>query len=132
MAHAHLTKRKALILSFMLFIVGIAILAFAEYWWPGLLLAIGVPIAVQQYLMGRNYDVGVTLFVFLGAFITIQFNIPWQHYLLPVLFVTGGIYVFFREFFIEEEGFTEEEEEDEQLLEMEEEPEEDASGEEKD
>ena len=124
MAHAHLSKRKALILSFSLFLAGVAILTLADYWWPGLLLVVGVPIAVQQYLMGRNYDTALSLVVFLGAFITVQFDIPWQNYLLPVLFIVGGIYVFFREFFIEEEGFTEEEEEDEILQEIEEEEEE--------
>ena len=66
--------------------------------------------AFRQYLLGRFYDMVITLFVFVGVFITVQFDI-WE-VLLPVLFATGGIYLLFREFMEGKEETLAEEEED--------------------
>lgn len=97
MPHPLVSKKRAKNYSFALFLVGLAVLSFMGKWWPGIMLAVGLPLAVRQYFLGRVYDVCVTLFVFLGVFTTVQFDISWQ-VLLPVLFTLGGIYIFFREF----------------------------------
>lgn len=94
----HMSKRKAHSLSFALFLLGLAILALTKVWWPPIMLVIGLPIALRQYLVGKFYDMIITLFVSLGAYITVQFQIKWD-ILLPVLFTVGGIYVFAKEFF---------------------------------
>ena len=97
MAYQRCSKKRAKVLSFILFLIGLAILTYAGVWWPGIMLVIGLPLALRQYLLGRIYDMGISLFVFLGVFITVQFNIAWE-VVLPVLFTLGGIYIFFREF----------------------------------
>lgn len=78
------------------------------------MLVVGLPLAILQYLQGRLYDMGITLFVFVGAFVTVQFNIKWEVF-LPILFAIGGIYIFFREWLYsrsaEEEEFEENKEE---------------------
>lgn len=95
---SHLSsKKRAKAISFALFLVGIAILSFLNAWWPGIMLVIGLPLALRQYLLGRIYDMSLSLLVFVGVFITVQFNIPWR-LLLPILFTIGGIYIFCREF----------------------------------
>jgi hypothetical protein len=91
-----ITSRKtARALSFALFLFGIALLAYLGKWWPGIMLVIGLPVALREYLLRHYYDMGITLFVFIGIFITAQFE--WK-ILLPILFVLGGIYVLFREY----------------------------------
>jgi hypothetical protein len=75
------------------------------------MLAIGIPLAMRQYLMGRHYDMLVSIFVFGGVFITVEFNVSWQ-IVLPVLFTLGGIYLLFREFIESNETPTDELEED--------------------
>ena len=72
------------------------------------MLVVSIPLALMQYLEGRRYDMWITLFVFCGAFITVQFDIQWEVF-LPVLFSIGGIYIFFREWI---EGKTAKEEEE--------------------
>ena len=62
------------------------------------MLTIGIPLALRQYLLGKRFDMIISLIVFIGAFVTVQFNIRWD-IVLPVLFTLGGIYVFFKEFF---------------------------------
>ena len=92
------SKKKAHALSFAIFLVGLAILTLTKSWWPSIMLAIGIPLALRQYLLGKIYDMAISLVVFLGVFITVQFNIKWD-ILLPILFTLGGIYIFFKEFF---------------------------------
>jgi len=106
MAHPIMSRRKAQSLSFALFLIGLALISYFKYWWPGIMLAIGIPLALRQYLLGKRFDMIISLIVFIGVFITVQFSIKWE-IVLPVLFTLGGLYVFVKEFFgpkdIEEE-----------------------------
>jgi uncharacterized membrane protein YfcA len=53
----------------------------------------------------------ISLFVFVGVFITVQFDLPWE-VLLPILFICAAIYILFREFLDRKEETEEEKEED--------------------
>ena len=92
-----MSERKAHALTIGIFLIGLAILAYANVWWPPILLVIGIPLALRQYLVGRQYDMAISLIVFLGAYITIQFDLHLQ-IALPVLFTIGAIHVLIREF----------------------------------
>ena len=61
------------------------------------MLAVGLPLALRQFLLGRTFDMCMSLFVFGGVFITEQFDISWQ-ILLPIIFVLAAIYILLREF----------------------------------
>ncbi len=117
--HPITSRKRAHTLSTALFLIGLAILSFTGIWWPGIMLVVGVPLALRQYLLGRNYDMMVTLLVFVGTFVTVQFDISWQVF-LPTLFSIGAIYLLFREFFGPDET-TEDEKEEELNCEIEEE-----------
>jgi predicted membrane protein len=105
------SRKRAKALCVALFLIGLAIVSYLDAWWPGIMLAVGVPLALRQYLLGRHYDMMVSLFVFIGGFVTVQFNISWE-ILLPVLFALGGVYILFREYLESTEETLEEEEED--------------------
>lgn len=117
MSKPMIMRKRAKIVALILFLFGIVIITYLNNWWPGIMLVVGVPLAILQYLQGRHYDMGITLFVFLGAWVTVQFNIQWQIF-LPVLFTIGGVYIFFREWIesrtAEEEEFEEEKDESEE------------------
>lgn len=119
MSHQLVSKKRAKAFSLALFLIGLAILTYTHSWWPGIMLAVGLPLALRQYLLGRHYDMGVSLFVFIGVFVTVQFNISWE-ILLPILFTLGAIYIFFREY-LESRSPTIVEEEEELNSEIEEE-----------
>lgn len=97
MSRAFVSKKKAHTISTAFFLFGLALLVFTDNWWPGIMLAVGVTLAVRQYLLGRVYDMGVSLLVFIGTFVTVQFNINWRVF-LPILFTVGAIYILLREF----------------------------------
>lgn len=105
------SRKRAKALSVALFLIGLAIVSYLQAWWPGIMLAVGIPLALRQYLLGRHYDMMVSLFVFIGVFVTVQFDISWE-ILLPVLFALGGVYILFREYLESKEETLEEEEED--------------------
>lgn len=108
--HPVTSKKKAQALSTALFLIGLATLIFTQNWWPGIMLIVGLPLALRQFLLGRTYDTMVTLLVFVGTFITVQFDISWRIF-LPVLFTLGAIYILFREFMGPDETTEEEKEE---------------------
>ncbi len=114
-----LSQKKSKTLVFCLFFTGIVMLSYLGSWWPGIMLVIGLPLALKQYLARRLHDVAITLFVFLGVFVTVAFEIQWE-LLLPIIFTLGGIYVIFREF-IEGNPTTEVEQEEDLNEEIEEE-----------
>lgn len=97
MARSIASKRRAKFFSFVLFLIGMAIITYYRTFWPALMLVVGIPLALRQYLLGRHYDMWITLFVFVGVFVTVEFEIEWEIF-LPVLFTLGGIYIFFREY----------------------------------
>lgn len=109
--HPITSKRKAQALSTALFLLGLASLIFTDAWWPGIMLIIGLPLALRQFLVGRTYDTMVTLLVFVGTFVTVQFDISWRIF-LPILFTLGALYILFREFFGPDETTEEEREEE--------------------
>lgn len=109
--HPVTSRKKAQALSTALFLIGLATLIFVDVWWPGIMLIIGLPLALRQYLLGRTYDMMVTLFVFVGTFVSVQFDISWRVF-LPILFTLGALYILFREFLGPDETTEEEKEEE--------------------
>jgi hypothetical protein len=105
--HRIVSKKRAKVLSFALFLIGLAIISYLQAWWPGIMLAIGIPLALRQYMLGRPYDMCLSLFIFVGVFITVQFNITWE-----ILLALAAIYIVFREFVESREEPLEDEEED--------------------
>ncbi len=93
-----LSSNKSKAITGALFLVGLAILAFTGAWWPGIMLVIGIPLALRQFFLAKYYDMGISLIVFIGVFIVSSFSIS-ERYFLPVLFIVGAIYIFFREYF---------------------------------
>jgi len=119
MAHPITSKRRAQILSTALFLLALATLIVIEQWqpaiewWPAIMLVVGLPLALRQYLLGRNYDMTITLLIFVGTFITVEFDISWRIF-LPSLLTIGAIYILIREWTDSNEETEEEKEENSQ------------------
>jgi hypothetical protein len=112
------SRRKARAISSALLLLGLAGLFWGFAWWPNIMLVIGLPLALRQFLLGRTYDMIVILLVFVGGYITNAFDLSWEVF-LPVIFSIGAIFILFKEFFGPEE-ITEEEKEAEINQEIEE------------
>lgn len=115
MAKQITSKRRAKAITISLFLVGLAILSYLNMWWPGIMLVIGIPLALRQLLMGRRHDMIVTVFIFIGFFVITQYNIAWKM-LVPILFILAACYIISREFL---DSFQESEDEKEENLNIE-------------
>ncbi|CDR33878.1 hypothetical protein [Criblamydia sequanensis] len=93
-----LSKNKADALSNGIFLIALGLLFFFNAWWPGIILAIWALLAVRQYFTGRYYDLFLTTLILLVLFFSVLFRID-LNVLTPILFIIGGIYIVFREFF---------------------------------
>lgn len=107
MAKPIMTKRKADAIANGAFFIGIGILLFTNSWWPSLLLVLWVSLFLRQYLTGRIYDAFLSSVILIGLFLITFIKINWS-VIIPVLFVIGGIYLIFKEYFYSEESIEEE------------------------
>ncbi|MBI5345944.1 MAG: hypothetical protein HZB76_02220 [Chlamydiae bacterium] len=92
-----MNKKKAQALSLTIFLIGMAFIAYFNYWWPGILLVIGVPMAVRNFMMKKYSDMVTGLIVFVGAFVIASVGVSAQ-LLIPAIFVIAAIYVFLKNF----------------------------------
>lgn len=106
------SKKKADAFANGAFLIALGVLIFTGAWWPGILLAIWIMLAIRQFFTARFYDLAITSVILLGLYAISFFNINWT-FLMPVLFVVGGLYIIFREFFFSDETELDIEKEDE-------------------
>lgn len=82
--------------------MAMGVLIYTWAWWPGILLAIWLYLAVRQFFSGRTYDLVISSIILLGLYAIVYFKFTWD-FLIPVLFIVGGIYIIFREYFFSED-----------------------------
>lgn len=119
MALPNLSKRKADAISNGVFLIALAVLFYTQVWWPGILVAIWAMLATRQFLTGRLYDLLISTCILIGLFLFYFLNVNWS-ILIPVLFVTGGIYIIFREYYFSDKEESEFEKNEEREKEIEE------------
>ncbi len=98
MAKQLTSRRRARALSSALLLIGLAILLFLDAWWPAIMLVIGIPLAMKQFLLGRYNDMLLSLGVFVGFYIVATFDISWK-ILIPILFIMGAVYLLLKEYY---------------------------------
>ena len=103
------SKKKADSFSWGIFLIGIGILYFSGSWWPGIMLVIGIPVALKQFLLARIHDAIITLIVFIGTYAIEAYNLRWNVF-VPVILMVGGLYIILKEFFNTKESEIEKEE----------------------
>lgn len=88
----YLSKRQADRFSKGFFLILLGLLLYAKSLWPGLLFAIGISIALRQYLMGKRLDCLITtaFFGFLGFIVLIGMAFS---FLFPFIFIGVGLYL---------------------------------------
>jgi hypothetical protein len=91
-------KRKIDAIANGAFLIALGVVFFTNTWWPGILIPIWLALVIRQYFTERYYDLFLSSVILLGLFVLALFKFDWA-VLMPVLFVVGGIYIIFREYF---------------------------------
>lgn len=97
MAKPILSKRKSDAIANGAFLVSLGLLFYTNTWWPGILLALWITLALRQYFTGRRLDLVVSSVILLGLFCANFFKVDVM-LLITLLFVLGGIYIIAREY----------------------------------
>ncbi len=94
-------QTKANILGLLTLILGICILIPLKKLWPEIILVLGTARALRQLVLGRHYDVVVTLAIFSIVFVTWAFNMLWGILIsLPTIFVVAAALLLLRDFYV--------------------------------
>jgi hypothetical protein len=77
-----------------LILIGIGILLVTGWWWPGIMVVLGVALAAERWLSGRTREAVVVLGIFLaipvGISLMTSINIPWVWVIALVLIGIGA------------------------------------------
>jgi hypothetical protein len=76
-----------------LILIGIGVLLVTGWWWPGIMVVLGVALAAERWLSGRTREGIVVLGIFLGIPVAISLmasiDIPWIWVVALVLIGLG-------------------------------------------
>jgi len=98
MSEPLISKKKADAFANGAFFIALGVIAYYNIWWPWILPAIWIFLSLRQFLTGRRWDFFVSTVLLGVLFIVSYFHLDWT-LLVPILFVVGGIYIIFKEFF---------------------------------
>lgn len=94
----YFSHRKADAIGNGAFLLALALMIYNDAWWPWIILALWANVALRQFLTGRLYDLAISSFIFLGLYFLSLYKLGFT-VMAPVLLVTGGLFIIFREFF---------------------------------
>jgi uncharacterized membrane-anchored protein YitT (DUF2179 family) len=83
-------------LAMLALLGGLLAIAFSSFYWPLILLTVGISLSVRRMLLGFPYEAALTLLVFIGLFITLRYNLDWTA-ILTVALSCAAITLLFRE-----------------------------------
>lgn len=96
-----MTKERSSQIGGAIFLIGLGIIAFFNYWWPGIMFVIAASLLATEYVetntinfsSGRVVGAGVVLII--GLLGVIGFNVNWGQ-LWPVVLILIGLGMLFR------------------------------------
>ncbi len=96
--HKQITsKKRAGAISLALFFVGLGIVSIFDAWWPALMIVIGFPLALRQFLVGKYYEMLITILIFGGIYAIDQYKFS-GNVILPVVFFVCALFILMREY----------------------------------
>lgn len=89
----YLDRERANAVSTAVFLIGLGVLFYTSYWWPGILFLLGIQAVIQGFVRGRGwYALQGSFWLFAIGFLAIF------HFGLPLLFVCLGVGVLLNAF----------------------------------
>ncbi len=84
-----------------LFLIGLGILVFTGWWWPGIMVVLGIAIASGLAFRGRYLQAAIMALIFFGIPILVSANIPWEIF-GPMILIGLGIVVLVKAFYLKD------------------------------
>lgn len=80
-----------------IFLIGLGILVYSGWWWPGILLVIGLASSAELILRGKYLSAALTFAFFASIPLLVAAHIPWP-IVGPFVLIAMGIAVLVRNF----------------------------------
>jgi hypothetical protein len=94
------TKERSGQVGGAVFLIGLGIIAFFSYWWPGIMFVIAASMLATEYVETNTLNfssgrvVGAVVMIIIGLLGAIDFNINWGQ-LWPVVLILLGLWLLF-------------------------------------
>lgn len=82
-----------------LFLIRLGVIWFADWWWPGIMVVLGIAIGSGLVFRGRYRPAIVAMAVFFGIPLLTEARIPW-HIFAPMVLVGVGLIVIAKAFYL--------------------------------
>ncbi len=76
-----------------IFLIGLGILMFTNWWWPGIMLVIGLSISAGLILRSQYISALLTLAIFTGIPFLVTANIPWGVFGPFIIIAMGASFI---------------------------------------
>ena len=76
-----------------IFLIGLGVLAFSGWWWPGILLVVGLSSSAALIMRGKYLAALLTFVFFAAAPLMITADIPWKIFGPFILVATGAVVI---------------------------------------
>ena len=96
-----ITKERSGQIGGAIFLIGLGIIAFFDYWWPGIMFVIAASLLASEFVETNTITfssgrvIGAIVVFLIGLLAAIDFNIDWGN-LWPVVLILLGLWVLFR------------------------------------
>ena len=80
-----------------IFLIGLGVLAYSGWWWPGILLVVGLSSGAALIMRGKYLPALITFGIFAVIPLIVAADVPWRIF-GPFILVTMGASIIFRSF----------------------------------
>jgi hypothetical protein len=84
-----------------LLLIGLGVIWFADWWWPGIMVVLGIAIGSGLVFRGRYVPAIVMMAIFFGIPILTEAQIPWDLF-APMVLIGVGVIVIVKAFYLTE------------------------------
>lgn len=84
-----------------LLLIGLGVIWFADWWWPGIMVVLGIAIGSGLVFRGRYVPAIVVMAIFFGIPILTEAQIPWDLF-APMVLIGVGVIIIVKAFYLKE------------------------------
>jgi hypothetical protein len=88
-----------------LLLIGLGVIWFANWWWPGIMVVLGIAIGSGLVFRGRYVPGVVVMVIFFGIPLLTEARIPWSLF-APMVLIGLGVIVLAKAFLLKEPSTT--------------------------
>ncbi len=95
-------KHEADGISGGLFLIGLGVIFLTGWWWPGIMVAIGIAAVGSLVFRGKYAEAVGPALIFFGIPLIVESNVPWDLF-WPMILIGLGVIVLVKNFYLRDQ-----------------------------